>query len=50
MRINIKTADIDIQYVDDFTTLEDHVKDRLIDIINELTTNQIAIIKAKDEF
>lgn len=55
MTLKIKTAEVEMEYIDGCNILEEVAKNRILDIINQLYTNQVSgkqvpIVSAYDVF
>jgi hypothetical protein len=42
MTLKIKTAEVELEYIDEYNILEEAAKNRILDIINQLYTNQLS--------
>ena len=42
MTLKIKTAEVEIEYIDEYSILNEEAKKRILDIINQLYTNQVS--------
>lgn len=41
MTLKIKTTEVEIEYIDEYSILDEAVKNRIIDILNHLYTNRV---------
>jgi hypothetical protein len=55
MQLKIKTPDIELEYTDEYSIIEEAAKKRILEIINQIHTHQIgskpfAVVSAYDAF
>lgn len=43
MQIKIKTKDIELEYSDECTIIEEYAKNRILEIINQIYQDQVAL-------